>query len=125
MIYWKIGAALALIAILIFGANRAVHSMKEDARQEVRTEYQVRDLTKAVADAKADKAFAEAQSKKAEQQAQELRQTLGEALERVQAGRTIIREKVASGELKNGVLSPTIEATIDQTEMMEAERKSK
>jgi predicted Holliday junction resolvase-like endonuclease len=122
MIYWKIGAALALIAALIFGGNRAIHSLKESARQEVRIEYQVRDLTKAVEDAKADKAFAEAQQKKSEEQAQELRQTLTDALKRVQASRTVIHERVASGELPNGSLSPTIEAAIDQTEQLEKER---
>lgn len=116
---------IGLIGGVIFGVKNMFHNYLEGVRLEVHKEYEVRDLKQAVKDAEADKVFAEEQARKSDEHAEELRQSLTTALHRVQVSSRVIHEQVASGELPNGKLSPTIEASINQVEILENERKSK
>lgn len=113
---------LALFAALILGVKHVVHKHDQGVRQEVHREYEVRDLKRAVKDAEADRKFAEDQARKSEAEVAELRKDLSAMRNRVGQARTVIRERVASGQLPNGTLSPTITATIDQIETLEGRK---
>lgn len=121
----KLLGALALIVALYFGARHVAHNVLEDARAGVRQEYLVRDLKQAAKDAEADRLFAVGQQAKAEAQAAELRASLSTAIGKIKQSSTVIHERVASGELKDGQLSPVVAATIEQVDALETARKAK
>lgn len=121
----KLLGVLALLVALYFGARHMAHAALEDARAGVRQEYLVRDLKQAANDSEADRLFAVGQQAKAEAQATELRTSLNVAVSKIKQSSTVIHERVASGELKDGQLSPVVAATIEQVDALESARKAK
>lgn len=117
---YTIGAGIAVILIVsvIVGLKRWEANIRADVREEVAAEQLAEDL----AQAQADLAFQRDQTAKSEAAVQELRSDLSNMAARVQASRVEIRERILSGELPNGTISPVKEATIDQIEALERER---
>lgn len=118
---YTIGATVALILIggAWFGIARWEASIRADVREEIAAEQLAKDL----AQAQADLEFQRDQTAKSEAAVAELRADLSNMADRVQASRLTIRERIVNGELPNGTISPVKEATIDQIETMESERR--
>lgn len=124
----RLGLCIAVVAVLVMGGIHAVRSYWSDVRAEitesVEQKYIVRDLEESLRDAEADKVFAEQQSSAKDAELAALRGDLSAMSARVGQSRTIIRERVASGELTDGQLSPVAVATMEQIDQMEVERKA-
>lgn len=121
---WIVLAAVTLITGAYVGFRIWRADLVNDAKTEVRTEYALRDERRAREYAEADRAFLIDQAKKRDADAAAWRDTIARMSSRVETSRATVIERIRTGELPAGQISPVRLATMAEIDRLETQRQA-